>query len=242
MTTWSVVLVAQDDPEAPNGSAALRLLRGAPVLRWAVAALAGAEVDRLLLVAPPALAAAAGRAVRGLTLGSLAAGGLAVELVPVPGASPGDRLRAVLRVAGPARPQDLLVLHDPLYPLATAALVEALLAALRAAGPGTAAAVPVHPLTETVMRLGPDGLVHETVDRSGLVVTATPQVYRRPALLAALESAEPGDCGLVGLVDPAALPERLLGRGEQVLPVSADDPGPRAGSAEALDRVAAALA
>ena len=148
-------------------------------------------------------------------------------------------LSDLLRVAGPARPQDLLVLHDPLYPLATAALVEALLAALRAAGPGTAAAVPVYPLTETVKRLGPDRLVHETVDRSGLVVTATPQVYRRPALLAALESAEPGD---LGLVDPAALPERLLCRGEQVLPVTADDPGPRAGSAEALDRVAAALA
>ena len=229
MTTLGVVLVAQDDPEAPNGSAALRLLRGAPVLRWATAALAGPAVDRLLLVAPPSLAPAASRAV----------GGLAVELVPVPGTSPGERLRAVLRVVGQARQQDLLVLHDPLYPLATAALVEALLAALRQAGPGAAAAVPVHPLNETVKRLGPDGLVHQTVDRSGLVVTATPQVYRRPALLAAIESAGPGD---LGLVDPAALPERLLRRGEQVLAVTVDDPGPRAGSAEALDRVAAALA
>lgn len=234
MTTLGVVLLGEDDGDAPHGCAALRPLRGAPVLRWSVAALAAADLDRVLVLAPPALAGEAARAVADLG---------PVEVVPVPGPGHGHRLRTALRLTAAAQGAfepaggGSVLLHDPLYPLAPATVAARLLAALRA-DPEAVAAVPVHPLTETVKRLGPDGLVHETVDRSGFVVTATPQAYRHADLLLVLERAD--DVDLV-LADPAALPDLLLRAGHRVLPVEVDDLGGRVGSAEAVARAAAAL-
>jgi 2-C-methyl-D-erythritol 4-phosphate cytidylyltransferase len=218
-------MVSDDDPDSPHGCAALRPLRGAAVLRWSVATLASGLPDRLLVVAPPLLAVAARHAVQGL----------AAEVVPVPGASDGHRLRTVLRLTA----GDELVLHDPLYPLISSGLAGELAAALRAAGERAAAAVPVCPLTETVKRVI-HGRVLETVDRVGLVVTAMPQVYRRPALLAAVEAALEAEADL-WLSEPAALPELLLRRGEELVPVRVDDPGPRVTTVDALERVAASL-
>lgn len=237
MTVLGVVPVGEDDPDAPHGCAALRPLRGAPVLRWSVSALAAARPDRLLVLAPPALAAEAARVVAGLG---------AVEVVPVPGPGHGHRLRTVLRLTAAAQQAfevedgagaGAVLLHDPLYPLAPATVAARLLEALRA-DPAAVAAVPVHPLIETVKRLGPDELVHETVDRSGFVVTATPQAYRHADLLLALERAADAD---LWLTDPAALPDLLLRAGQRVLPVEVEDLGGRAGSADAVARAAAAL-
>jgi 2-C-methyl-D-erythritol 4-phosphate cytidylyltransferase len=235
MTTLGVLPVGDDDPDAPRGCAALRLLRRAPVLRWSVAALAAADLDRVLVLAPPALAPPVARAVADLDR---------VEVVPVPGLGAGHRLRTALRLTAAAQRAfetgadgGVVLLHDPLYPLATAAVAGRLLDALLA-DPGAVAALPVHPLTETVKRLGPDGLVHETVDRAGFVVTATPQAYRHGDLLVALERAADAD---LPLADPAALPDLLLRSGHRLLPVRVDDLGPRADSADALARTAAAL-
>ncbi len=235
MTTLGVVLVGEDDPEAPHGCAALRLLAGEPVLRRSVAVLAAASPDRLLVLAPPLLAGEVARAVADLGT---------VEVVPVPGPGHGHRLRTVLRLTASAQqafdadvPGGTVLLHDPLYPLAPPAVAARVLDALRA-DPAAVAAVPVHPLTETVKRLGPDDLVHETVDRSGFVVTATPQAYRHADLLLALERAQDAD---LWLTDPAALPDLLLRDGHRVLPVDVDDLGPRVGTADALTRTAAAL-
>jgi 2-C-methyl-D-erythritol 4-phosphate cytidylyltransferase len=231
----AALMAPDDDADAPDGCAALRLLRGAPVLRWSVAALATAAPDRLLVITPPSLAMAARRAVQGL----------AAEVVPAPGIGTGHRLRAVLQASRRAGDgayrdgdDDLVVLHDPLYPLASGSQVALLAAALRDAGPESAAAVPVHPLTETVKRVTPDRLVHETVDRTGFVVTATPQLFRPAPLQAALDRAS--DVELM-LTDPASLADLLLRGGDLVLPVLVDEAGPRVCSADALDRVAASL-
>lgn len=91
---------------------------------------------------------------------------------------------------GGSGPERLVVLvHDVARPLAPPSVGVAVLAAARA---GHAVTVPVLPLTDTVKRVDPGGLVRDTPDRSGLRVVQTPQAFRAdlvgdalPAVLAA---------------------------------------------------------
>ena len=71
-----------------------------------------------------------------------------------------------------------MLVHDGARPLVSAALVEAVAAAVARHG----AAIPVVPVAETLKRVG-DGMVHETVDRSVLAAAQTPQGARRSLLL-----------------------------------------------------------
>lgn len=70
---------------------------------------------------------------------------------------------------------DVVVIHDAARPLAPAALVAAVVDAVRA---GSRLAVPVLPLTDTVKRVGADGSVHTGPERSGLRVAQTPLAVR----------------------------------------------------------------
>lgn len=68
-----------------------------------------------------------------------------------------------------------------------------------------AAAIPAIEVTDTVKRVGPDGLVAETLDRSVLRTVQTPQAFRFDAILEAHRKADAA--GLHGFPDDASLAE-----------------------------------
>lgn len=76
---------------------------------------------------------------------------------------------------------DVVLVHDAARPLATRALFDAVVAAVRA---GADAVVPGVAVTDTLKRVDGDRVV-ETVDRAPLVAVQTPQGFRPSALRAA---------------------------------------------------------
>ena len=82
---------------------------------------------------------------------------------------------------------DHVLIHDGARPLADAALIGRVLAALEAGAP---AAAPALPVTDALWR-GAGGLVTGTEDRAGLFRAQTPQGFAYPAILAA-HRAHPG--------------------------------------------------
>ncbi|MDP2350135.1 MAG: 2-C-methyl-D-erythritol 4-phosphate cytidylyltransferase, partial [Chloroflexota bacterium] len=165
-----VVVVAAGSSRRMGGTDKLMApVAGRPLLAWTLAALASSPVvERMVVVTSPdrvdALAAVpwlpacvdavvAGGATRQV---SVAAGVRHLELV-----DPTGRGRPVL-------------VHDGARPLVSAALVEAVAAAVARHG----AAIPLVPVAETLKRVG-DGMVHETVDRATLAAAQTPQGARR---------------------------------------------------------------
>ncbi len=95
---------------------------------------------------------------------------------------------------------DVVVVHDAARPLASRALFDRVVAAVRN---GADAAVPGMPVTDTVKRVR-DHRVIETVPRDDLVAVQTPQAFRRSALQAAHASEGVG-------TDDAALVEAAGG-------------------------------
>lgn len=95
----------------------------------------------------------------------------------------------------------ILLVHDAVRPFITRALIDAVLATARADG----AAICALPVAETVKRVR-DGLVEETVDRSGLWTVQTPQAFRAEILREAHDKARRD--GVTG-TDDAMLVERL---------------------------------
>ena len=122
-----------------------------------------------------------------------------------------------------------VLVHDAAHPLASRALVESLLSAVRELG--VDAALPVLSTRETVMRVDQDHVI-ETIPREGLVTVQTPQAFRAKALRAAHRRggqvsddsvlvqqmgatirAVPGEPGNIHIttVDELAIAERLQG-------------------------------
>ena len=95
----------------------------------------------------------------------------------------------------------IVLVHDAVRPFITRALIDAVLATARADG----AAICALPVAETVKRVR-DGLVEETVDRSGLWTVQTPQAFRAEILREAHDKARRD--GVTG-TDDAMLVERL---------------------------------
>ena len=96
---------------------------------------------------------------------------------------------------------EIVVVHDAVRPFITRALLQAVVTAAVEAG----AAICALPVTETLKRVG-DGLVEETVDRTGLWSVQTPQAFRAALLREAHDKARRD--GIVG-TDDAMLVERL---------------------------------
>lgn len=108
--------------------------------------------------------------------------GLAEALTGLPVSVHAELSHALLPVrthagqrAGAAPGDGVLVIHDAARPLAPAALVAAVVDAVRA---GARSAVPVLPLTDTVKRVDADGSVHTGPERSALRVAQTPLAIR----------------------------------------------------------------
>ncbi len=114
----------------------------------------------------------------------------------------GIRAITALEAPIPAETSDRVVLvHDGARPLVSSALVEAVIAAVRTHG----AAIPMVAIAETVKRVGADGRILETVDRTGLAVAQTPQGATLGAFGLALGSRR--DRGAEEITDEAALLE-----------------------------------
>lgn len=97
---------------------------------------------------------------------------------------------------------ELIAVHDGARPFVTQEVIEA--AILRAKEYGAAA--PAVEVTDTVKRVGPDGLTAGGVDRSDLRAVQTPQVFEEGLLRGALQKAlEDG----AELTDDCAAVERL---------------------------------
>jgi 2-C-methyl-D-erythritol 4-phosphate cytidylyltransferase len=228
-----VVPVGHDDRLAPAGCAALRPLRGVPLVHRALGALVRSGVlDEVVVVTPPALVDEIG-----MLLATLPPGGSPVDVLAVQANGPGHRVLAALRARRPD-PAGLVVVHDPLYPLAPASLVRSVVAGLGLdgadGGSGLAAVVPVRPVTDSLKRVDEDDVVTSTVDREGFRIVYSPQAFRTSALLAALEAADDGR-----LRDPGAdaLPRLVQECGGRLLAVLA--PGEVFRIAEAEDLVLA---
>jgi len=183
-TVWTVVVAAGSG--ARFGAAKqFEQLGDRRVVDWALEA-AQAASSGVVLVVPPDLV---------VTDEPLA------DVVVPGGTTRSASVRAGLAAVPPEA--DVVVVHDAARPLAPVGLFEAVVRAV--SDDGADAAVPAVAVTDTVKRVGPDGVVVETVDRSSLVVVQTPQAFRAGALRAVHER-EPE------ATDDAALIEAAGGR------------------------------
>jgi 2-C-methyl-D-erythritol 4-phosphate cytidylyltransferase len=118
-----------------------------------------------------------------------------IEVAPG-GAARSDSVRsALLALAGRARPDDWVLVHDAARPCLTAADRDRLLEELQGHALGGLLATPA---ADTLKRAAPDRSVAMTLDRSDLWRALTPQMFRYGPLCAALDAAKaacrlPGD-------------------------------------------------
>jgi 2-C-methyl-D-erythritol 4-phosphate cytidylyltransferase/2-C-methyl-D-erythritol 2,4-cyclodiphosphate synthase len=163
-------------------------LRGRSVLRWSIEALAEAGVERIAVVTSPSripAVAAAGWLPDSVI--AVVAGGerrqesVAAGFAALVGADAGLGLDARSDAAAMgqnvSRPDPIILVHDAARPLASAALIRDVAAAVASHG----AAIPVLPVAETLKRLAGDRIV-DTVDRTDVVAAQTPQGVRRSLL------------------------------------------------------------
>jgi 2-C-methyl-D-erythritol 4-phosphate cytidylyltransferase len=221
MTVALIVAAGSGERLGAGQPKALVELCGRPLVQWSIDALSRvAGIERIVLALPPGVPAPAGvtRVDGGATRSESVRRALAAASGPAADARPAAD-------AGPARARgtggrqdtsDLVLVHDGARPLVTAAIAEAVIAAL--AGDRRAdAAIAATPVTDTVKRVGRDGAVRETLERSELWAVQTPQVFRRAALERALD-VDPRE--LARATDDAWLIERGGGR---VIVVRASD-------------------
>jgi len=94
-----------------------------------------------------------------------------------------DSVRNGLEALGlHAHCDDIVLVHDAARPFPPAALIDRAIAAIEA---GQLAAIPVLPVIDSLKKLGPDGVVIDSVQRDGLGRVQTPQAFRFGPLLAA---------------------------------------------------------
>ena len=81
---------------------------------------------------------------------------------------------------------DMVAIHDAARPCLAAAWIDRVFAE----GVRTGAAILAVPVVGTLKRVGPDSIITETVDRSGLWEAQTPQVFSRPVLVRAIAAGQ----------------------------------------------------
>ncbi len=197
--TVAAVIVAGGTGErfgSPHGKQ-LAEVAGRPVLSWSVGAFEACDlIDAIVVVADPGRVAEYAEAAR-----------TRKTVAVVPGGETRQRsVSAGLAALPPG--VEVVVVHDGARPLVTPETIAGALRALEGR-PGLAGVVVGHPQYDTVKRVAGHDEVLETVDRSGLWIAQTPQVFGIEALRAAYESASAE--GYMG-TDDASLVERAGGR------------------------------
>jgi 2-C-methyl-D-erythritol 4-phosphate cytidylyltransferase len=162
-------------------------LAGRPLVQWSIEALrAVPEIEEIVLALPPGA--------------EVPAGVVGVQ----GGAARSESVRLALQAA---REGDPVLVHDAARPLLSAALAQAVLAAL-AADERLDGAIAATPVSDTIKRADEGRRVLETLERSRLWAVQTPQAFRRGALARAL--AAPAEV-LAQATDDAWLVERQGG-------------------------------
>ncbi len=164
-------------------------LCGRPLLRHAVDGLLDSGcVDRVVI----AVGAADG------ALAETALEGVCARLdVVIGGQQRSDSVRVALDAVDDA---DVVLVHDAARCLVPAAVIRAVVEAVRA---GHGAVVPVLPVTDTVKQVDDSGVVIATVERAALRVVQTPQGFEAGLLRRAYATAD------ATATDDAGLVERL---------------------------------
>lgn len=178
--------------EAPK---ALREVGGESLLVHAVRGLSaatGAGLSCFVVAAPPGTEAAVHDLLRPYA-------GPADLRVVAGGKERTDSVRAALELV-PVDGIDCVLVHDAARAFVPAAVVERVVAAVRAGAP---AVVPVLPVTDTIKQVDGNGVVVGTPDRSALVAVQTPQGFE-PSVLRQAHAQDPA-----GATDDAMLCERL---------------------------------
>jgi 2-C-methyl-D-erythritol 4-phosphate cytidylyltransferase len=188
-TVWAIVLAGGAARRFGGRAKQFEHVGGVPMVARTVAA-ARRTCDGVVLVLPP------GRTWTGEPVDAVVEGG--------------DHQSESLRSGLAAVPADaaILAVADPAHPLASDALFEAVVAAVRGGADG---AVPVIPVLEVVQRVR-DGQVVETLPKDDLVLTQTPQAFRAD-VLRAVHADRPRPVENSGL---------LVERGHRVVTVSGD--------------------
>jgi len=163
---------------------------GKPLIAHTLTALAGSDVDVVVIAAPRPRWADIERWSRAAGIG---------EMMLVEG---GDRRQDSVRNAlNAAAETEWVCVHDAARPFVTRALIHRVLEAARESGAATAGI----PCADTIKVIA-DGTVTKTLDRDGLIATQTPQAFRTDLLVrahrAALQDGVSGD-------DDAFLVERI---------------------------------
>lgn len=172
-----------------GGPKALVELAGRPMLEWSLEAMRLASGIVAIVVAAPAGEETA-----------FASGGVQVVA--------GGATRSESVAAAMARVEtELVVVHDAARPLASARLVDEVLAAL-AQDSELAAVVAAAPVTDTIKQVARGREVDSTLDRSALWAAQTPQAFRAEAL----REAHASTALLAQATDDAMLVERIGGR------------------------------
>lgn len=179
MTVAAVVPAAgRGERLGPGAPKALRPLLGTPMLVHAVRGLLDARlVDLVVVAAPPGGEAEVSAVLASYDLGK--------EVLIVSG---GATRQESVRLALESLPAsvDIVLVHDAARPLAPSELADAVVQRVRS---GAVAVVPGLPVTDTVKRVGDDGVVTETLRRSELVAVQTPQGFTRELLAKAHDAA-----------------------------------------------------
>jgi 2-C-methyl-D-erythritol 4-phosphate cytidylyltransferase len=122
------------------------------------------------------------------------------------GAERADTVARALENVDPAC--EFVAIHDAARPCVPRSLVDAVFDAARTQG----AAVPGLPVADTLKRVGPDGVIVETVPRAGLYSVQTPQAFRRDLLIRAYAARarveNPTDCAR--LVEALSVPVHVV--------------------------------
>jgi 2-C-methyl-D-erythritol 4-phosphate cytidylyltransferase len=190
----------------PGGPKALRLLDGEPLLVHAVRRVAAAPSVRLIVVAAPAADVDAVAAL----LAPVA------PVVVVPGGA--ERQESVGRALA-AVPDEIgiVLVHDAARALTPPGLIESVAAAVRGGRP---AVIPVLPVVDTIKQVGPDDVVHGTVDRSVLRSVQTPQGFRHDVLAAAHAAAVDPLTDDAGLVEKSGVEVKCVPGSELALKIT----------------------
>jgi 2-C-methyl-D-erythritol 4-phosphate cytidylyltransferase len=177
---------------------ALVPLAGRPLVAWAVETLLSGGVDEVVVAVPVEHREAFAAALPGIRL---------VD----GGATRTASVRAALAAVGTGT--DVVLVHDAARPLTPPDVVARVLAAV---ADGAEAVVPVLPVVDTTVSVGPDGRITGTLPREEIRRVQTPQGFDRATLMAAYDRLPAG----AELTDDAAVVHTI---GVRVATVAGDE-------------------
>jgi 2-C-methyl-D-erythritol 4-phosphate cytidylyltransferase len=172
-------------------------VKGRPLLSWAVAEFENSPFADEIVIAVHRQSIQQGRAL------AQAEGWKKVSQVCRGGQRRQDSVREALWRLGKC---DWVLVHDGARPCIDAGLIERGLEAARETG----AAIPAMPVAETVKRADGRALVTETLDRRGLWLVQTPQIFRYQILWEAYKDAGEDATDDAALVERHGVPVKLF--------------------------------